>query len=191
MVKALLDSGAADSLVMKDFVKKLRAKNSSQSWSAPWGELETSQIVKAQFTMPELQDDYLIEWNLHVTNTLGANDVIIRWDLLKFLGIDIHFSDNSIKWGSSSMSFKDADSTVMDAYFVQEAKMLKEATKCAKRIFGAKHEPADLDDHVQEWTAYPQWQREGLFVEATSQVWRSLQQTTWKVDRFSHGTTIE
>ena len=145
-VKALLDSGAAGSLVTKEFVKKLRTKKSTQSWSTPSGDLETNTVVKAQFTLPELQDDRLIEWDLHVTDTLGANDMILGRDLLEFLGIDICFSDNTVKWGSSSMPFKDAESAVRDAYYVQDTDSVTDATERMKRILDAKYEAADLDE---------------------------------------------
>ena len=49
--------------------------------------------------MPELQDDKLIEWNLHVTDDLGANDVIIGHDILEFLKIDVLFSNQMVHWG--------------------------------------------------------------------------------------------
>ena len=99
-IKALLalDGGGSESLVTEKFVKKLRLKKSSNSntvWTAPGGEMRTNQKVKAQFTMPELHEDRLIEWNLHVTKALGKCDMIIGRDILQFLKIDLRFSDNT------------------------------------------------------------------------------------------------
>ena len=69
-IRALLDSGASESLVSQKYVKKLRIKKTergSTTWNTPGGDMTTNQKVKAQFSIPELQDKKLIEWDLHVT----------------------------------------------------------------------------------------------------------------------------
>ena len=92
-LRALLDSGGGGTLVCEEFTKKLKLKpligESEQVWNTPGGPMTTKKRVKAQFTIPELQDDRLIEWDVHVTKDLGSYDMIIGRDLLEFLGIDV------------------------------------------------------------------------------------------------------
>ena len=64
-VKCPLDSGASGSLINTKFTKKLRVKRASTTatvWSTPAGEMSTSTMVNGMFTIPELQEKKLIEW---------------------------------------------------------------------------------------------------------------------------------
>jgi hypothetical protein len=71
----------------------------------------------------------LIEWDVHITKSLEAYDMIIGRDLLKFLGIDVKFSNMTVEWGNASMPFKEYDSPA-----------------CVKEILEAKqYVPADLE----------------------------------------------
>ena len=73
-IEAPLDSGAAETLVAKKFTEKLRKTKASGDktvWTMPAGSMATTAKVRAQFTLPELHDDKLIEWNVHVTSNLG------------------------------------------------------------------------------------------------------------------------
>ena len=90
-------------------MEKLRTKSVSgkgTTWSTPTGELTTQRRVKAQFTLPELQDKRLIEWDLHVADNMGAHDMILGRDVLSFLKIDIKFSDQVVIWDGKEMPFK-------------------------------------------------------------------------------------
>ena len=114
MIRALLDSGASESLVSQKCVKKLRIKKSGKSstaWSTPGGDMTTNQKVKAQFSIPELQDKKLIKWGLRVTQDMNNYDMIMGRDLLFFLKIDVLFSNQTIEWDDCSMPFKPADAS--------------------------------------------------------------------------------
>ena len=108
--------------------------------------MPTGETIKAQFTLPELQDDKLIEWNLHVIDNLGANDVIIGRDILGFLGINIKFSDHTVEWGQVTTPFKDADASQQEAHYVAEDGNLADANERLKRILDAKCEAVDIDE---------------------------------------------
>jgi hypothetical protein len=85
--------------------------------------MTTQSMVKALFTIPELKDNKLIEWNLHVTKDLGAHGMIVGRDILELLGIDIWLSDQMVQWGTKCMPFKDQDATTSDTYFINEDEM--------------------------------------------------------------------
>ena len=105
----------------------------------------TQSTVKALFAIPELQDDRLIEWNLHVTKDLGTHDMIIGRDILEPLGVDIWFSNQTVQWGTKCMPFKDQDATPADACFINEDEM-EEASARIRHILDAKCEAANVDD---------------------------------------------
>ena len=152
-LRALLDSGASETIVNQQFAKKLRIKKSQSSstvWSTPGGDMHTNQKVKAQFTIPELHDDRLIEWNMHVTNSIGAYDMIIGRDILEFLKIDIRFSDSKVSWEGAEMPFKDRGATVSEAYHISDGDPVEDAVHRVKKILDAKYDKADIDQVCSE-----------------------------------------
>ena len=144
-LKALLDSGASSSLVTAQYAKKLRkAKSNNVVWTTPAGELTTSGKCKAQFTLPELHDNRLIEYDLHITPNMGAYDMILGRDILSDLKINLQFSDNTVVWDQSSIPMKDPHSVEQEVYHIDDPASVNEATERLKSILDAKYEKADL-----------------------------------------------
>ena len=147
-IKALMDSGASESLITEKYLKKLRMRKSQGppvTWTTPAGEMQTQAKVKAQFTLPELQSKRLIEWRFHVTKDMGAYDMIIGRDILSFLGVDISFSNQVVTWDGAEMPFKPRQATPQTAFHIQEGMAISDATERIKTILDAKYEAADLE----------------------------------------------
>ena len=151
-LRVLLDSGASGTLVAEEHAKKLRLKKTSARtvWTTPGGALKTTCKCKAQFTLPELHDNRLIEWDVHVSKSLGAYDMIIGRDLLEDLGIDLKFSSQTVEWDDSELPFKESDAVPEIAYHIRDSPALDDATERLKNILDAKYEAADLEQICRE-----------------------------------------
>jgi hypothetical protein len=134
-------AGWVDEAVVADVVQELSpfdrvkdiGESSKQVWTTPCGTLTTSKKVKSQFTIPELHDNPIIEWDVHITKSLGAYDMIIGRDLLEFLGINVKFSDMTVEWGNASMPFKEYDSTAAELYHINDPVSVEEQTQHVTR----------------------------------------------------------
>ena len=147
-IRALLDSGGSETVISEELTKKLKVRKlqgSTTVWTTPNGKFKTNQKVKCQFTIPELQDNKMIEWNAHVTKSLGAYNMIIGRDMLNFLGIDIKFSNQTIEWDNHSMPFKQHDANPIEHYHIEDSDGLQSDLERIKGILDAKYEPADLE----------------------------------------------
>ena len=146
-LKCLLDTGASGSLVDKRHAKKLRLKDLKGKrtvWTTPNGNLSTTTKCQATFMLPEFHHDRVIEWDLHVSQNLGAYDMIIGRDILSDLGFKFDFSSNTVEWDGVSIPLKPNDATEQEAYHVPDPDKVEDATDRLKKILDAKYVPADL-----------------------------------------------
>jgi len=163
-VKALLDCGGSGSLIAEKFTKKLRVqtKKNGTTWTTAAGQMRTDTMCKAQFVLPELYDDRLIEWDLHIAKSLGNYDMIIGQDLLTELGINILFQEQVVTWDDATIPMKDRDATMADSYFIKEEGAIDEATDRIKKILDAKYEKADLEEIAKQQTHLDETEQEQL-----------------------------
>ena len=152
-LKALVDSGGSATLVTAKYAAKLKKYTGMKTvWSTPAGSMNTTQQVRAQFTMPELHDNRMIQWNVHVTKDLGNYDMIIGRDLISDLKMEINFNDNILVWDEHSIPLKDRDAPMKDAYHINEPEATQSASTRLKEILDAKYDAADLEQVCKECT---------------------------------------
>ena len=109
LVKALVDSGASESTLAKDKADKLPVKKTKKErqWSTATGVLTTNTKIATSFSFPELHANKLINQSLHVFDfNIDRYDMIIGRDLIRSLGIDIHWGDMTIHWDDAAIPWR-------------------------------------------------------------------------------------
>ena len=150
---ALLDSGGSGCLINAKHVKHLRVRRSQAAevtWSTPAGNMTTNQTCIAHLRLDEIVPDAVVEWKFHVTEQLGNYDMIIGRDMLQDLGIDLCFSDNTIRCSGNELPFKPVMDGKLDANLVhiEEPPVVQEALD--RRIAENDYAKADLPSYVSE-----------------------------------------
>ena len=150
-LRALLDSGGSSTMVSEKFVKKLKLKpihGKTTVWKTPAGTMQTTAKVKAQFMLPEFHENRILEWNIHVSPDKGAYDMIIGRDILEDLGIDIHFSTQTVEWDDAEIPFRDVSQGDWQSFYMQDSCAVQELCQIdrAKKILDNDYHKATLDD---------------------------------------------
>ena len=86
--------------------------------------MKTSMKCQATFMIPELHDNRVIDYDIHMADDLGAHDMIIGRDVLSDLGIDLRFSNQTIEWDESQIPFKNIDATLEEAFHIDDPELL-------------------------------------------------------------------
>ena len=93
---------------------------------------------------------------MHVTDLKTRYDLILGRDLLASLGIELNFSDMTMKWGTASLPMRSIDAEVTDSYFIHDSMAVEDSMSRLKEILDAKYEPitarqlADQCAHLDE-----------------------------------------
>jgi len=86
--------------------------------------------------------------------------MIIGRDILKFLKIDLRFSDEIIEWDGAEMPFKDGDASTKEVYYVADSDPVEDTAHRVKRILDAKCDKADIEKISEEQAELDKQQRE-------------------------------
>ena len=165
-VKALIDSGASESILTQSAARNLIMKKNcaTQKWQTAAGKLSTSvKTNKTVFTFPELHANKVLNKSLHVVDKgLIRYDMIIGRDIISELGIDVKGSDLSISWSDAAIPWRDMDATTNDAFLAYSP--IHQPEKRTTKILDATYKAADLKEIVQSAAHLTQTQRQELFL---------------------------
>jgi hypothetical protein len=112
-IKALLDTGTDESLVLKEFVRKSRAQCTNTkrvTWTTVGGEFSTKRQALLDFSFPELAPNKKITWIMHVDDKTSREkalyDMIIGMNLMTEIGITVDTIDKVIRWEGNIVPLK-------------------------------------------------------------------------------------
>ena len=102
-IRGLLDTGTSDTIILRDFVRKGRAKGYKGHptvWNTMGGEFVTKQMALIDFKFPELNHNDKVTWITHVDHKTNKDDalydMIIGMDLMTEIGIYINTATKEV-----------------------------------------------------------------------------------------------
>ena len=163
LIKALVDSGASGSLVTERLATKLTTKETSskQKWKTVAGSFDTTKQVRAKFSFPEFFENQILEFDLHLSPSLGNYDMILGQDVLSDIKMDPRFSTQCVEWDGVAVPFKDMEADP-HSFYIEEHYTLSEESERIKRILDAKYEPANLEEIASDCKHLDPAEREEL-----------------------------
>ena len=161
-IRALLDTGTTASILLRDFVRKGRAKSYSGKktiWATMGGEFQTKRKALVDFKLPELCTQKKITHIVHVDERTKKEhsqyDMIIGMDIMTTLGIDIKTSTKEIEWEGAKIplrprggSNKETLNAIYEATQVPEP--VAEAEERQARILDADYSAVDVMEYINE-----------------------------------------
>jgi len=90
--------------------------------------------------------------------------MIIGRDILKFLKIDLRFSDEIIEWDRAEMPFKDGDASTKESCYVADSDPVEDNVHRVKQILDAKYDKADTEKICEEQAKLDEQQQNQLEV---------------------------
>ncbi|MBT8266800.1 MAG: aspartyl protease family protein, partial [Bacteroidia bacterium] len=161
-IRALIDTGATSSVILRDFVRKGRAggyKGKPTLWKTMGGNFTTKKKALIDFKFPELDMEKKVTWVFHVDeNSKPENtlyDMIIGLDLQTALGIYVNTEEKVIQWGQNITPLGirgalDEPETLTDIYNVAQGfnTTIGAAEQQHAKILDADYSAVNIEEHV-------------------------------------------
>ena len=101
-IRVLFDSGCTSTIILQEFVDKIRLnKDKKSKWLTKGGTFVTKGKCTTQFYWPEFENGRGIEWEVHVDGTKSHEnqyDMIVGSELMNALNMDCRYSSNTVDW---------------------------------------------------------------------------------------------
>ena len=160
-IRCLLDTGTSDTIVLRDFVRKGRAKSYKGQptvWNTMGGNFITKQKALIDFKFPELENNKQITWICHVDDKTNRKtalyDMIVGMDLMTEIGIYVNTETKEVQWKGQAVPLKErgvlqSKSTVNFLYHMAVNPVLHEAEERQARILDANYNKVDIGDFCE------------------------------------------
>ena len=161
-IKCLLDTGTSSTLILRDYVKKGRAKSykgKRTKWSTLGGQFSTNRKALLDFKFPELSNSKTVTWICHVDDKTSPEracyDMILGMDLMTHIGMFVDTERKTVRWKTHEIPLKQrgdlmSKKTVSTLYHMsKEIDVLKEAEARQTRILDADYSAQDIDTFVR------------------------------------------
>jgi predicted aspartyl protease len=153
LVKALVDTGASESIISLKAAKglPLKSKTEIKTWSTAAGMLnKNAKTKRLEFSLPELQSNHIMKQSFHIVGIdLKKYNMIIGRNLITNLQLYVKGSDLSIKWDDAAIPWRDVNSTVHYIYLAEDRhsnELIQQEMQQMNDILDAKYKNANLPD---------------------------------------------
>ena len=114
------------------------------------GTFKTTHLAEIRLKFPELSDSAEINVNCHVTKQKPNYDLILGPEILRELGINLNFSNNTTNWNDTSIPMKPVHNSTRTHFAISDSKRVASETKRIKKILDAKYEKADINKLIND-----------------------------------------
>jgi hypothetical protein len=104
-MRALLDTGTTATIILREFVGQGRARTNTKKrkkWKTLGGTFTTNCESLLSFKFPEISNSKVVTWQAHIDDKTSskeaAYDMIMRMDLMTFIGITVDCEQRCIRW---------------------------------------------------------------------------------------------